>query len=220
MARMKVLVLGGLGSIGSRYMLILKHMGVACESWDMADPHGYASELTDLEFTHAIVATPTRTHYMYTRKLIEMGIPTLCEKPLSTSIDECEYLVGYAGERGASAHVVCNYNYTLAGKLSSPHIEYDYYKTGSDGLYWDCCQLLYLDQFASLRNESPWWQFVVNGYEVAYRDLEISYVKMLQDWLGPQKKLWTLKDGTNMTYTVLRRLEREGFDWDSGQVQK
>jgi len=57
-----VLVVGSLGSIGSRYMLALKGLGVKAVGWDINDVHGSLSP-PDGAITHAIVAVPTASHY-------------------------------------------------------------------------------------------------------------------------------------------------------------
>ena len=47
-----------------------------------------------------VIATPVETHYALTRQALEAGKHVLVEKPLCTSVKECEALSALAAERG------------------------------------------------------------------------------------------------------------------------
>lgn len=207
---MKILLLGGCGSVGSRYAAILRYMK---QDFIIKDPMRRDAETfpSPNDYDAAIVATPTKSHYAICKKLIAFEKPFLCEKPLSKDIDECKDLIVQAKRKKVEGYVVCNYQYAL-GKYFSPgdHIAYDYYKTGKDGLYWDACQLLYLDPGASINNQSPIWHLQVNYKWVPYKMLERSYSLMVQKFVHKHTMtLWTLKDGLKMTEIVLSRMKRE-----------
>ena len=199
---MKILVIGGLGSIGSRYCAILKWLGIEYEILDIG-----MGRLEAREFDRAIIATPTETHYDYCKQLVEMGKPFLCEKPVSKDLKECEELAAIK-----NGYVVNNYEiiyrrkWNTSSKEYPPNISYHCYKTGKDGLDFDCSQLIYMAGygFLTLTKDSPIWSLRMNGDIVTYKELEESYVWMIQAWLLDFKEwLWTMRDGYEMTKAVL-----------------
>lgn len=212
---MRILVVGGLGSSGARYCAILKYLGMEYEIYDVEhfpitkiSLLGGVNEIVvdwskfPTEYDKAIIATPTATHFAYCKKLIELGKPFVVEKPLSKDVKECEELVDIDEGLG---RVVCNYKFTMLGEMKNPLIEYDYYKSGKDGLLWDCCQLLAMDKLARLKKESPIWKCSGDGIFLSYKELELSYVKMIRAWLRDSDRIWTLKDGLKMTQRVVER---------------
>jgi hypothetical protein len=192
---MKVLLAGGLGRIGKRYMAILKYMD---QPFDITDPAYDDSQPKLADYDSVIIATPTHTHYQWCLKCAEAQVPFLCEKPLSKSLNECADL-SYLTKVG---FVVCNYKYVVKpffGWRANIHIEYDYYNPGDD-LEWACCQLIYLDPKAELKSESPILKLRVNNRRIDYYKIEESYISMLTDFItGDYENLWTLEDGYNMT---------------------
>lgn len=46
-----------------------------------------------------VIATPTRTHFPFAKKALELGIHTFVEKPLATSSEECRQLINLADEQ-------------------------------------------------------------------------------------------------------------------------
>ena len=198
---MRVLVIGGLGSIGSRYVAILKYLGHEPIIQDIKIHHS-VQDITKREFDRAIIATPTDTHYDNCKVLIATGKPFLCEKPLSKNLKECEELTEL--DRNKFGRVVINYAY-----ITSKPIGYDYYKTGNDGLYWDCCQLIYLNPEIDLQNSSPTWTLLNEHKEVVpYYELERSYITMVKDWMADNCD-FDLECGAEMTNAVLDRMERD-----------
>ena len=189
-----ILLIGGLGSIGTRYRAILDYIGEKYVVWDTV-----AVDTANMpeKFDSAIIATPTFTHPYFCKLMEGMKKPYLCEKPVTTE----------RGETLSGGHTVCNYKYLIE---PGQQIHYNYYKTGSDGLLWDCCQLVYLDPNAVLLKTSPRWHLMANNQLIAYRDLENSYVSMIRDFVkGNYKKLWTIEEGLAMTDAVLERMERD-----------
>lgn len=198
---MKVLVIGGLGRIGTRYRAILNYLGIPnvthdirqdCEPWE------------EIDFTHAIIATPTNQHFVYMHRLAELGKPFLCEKPVSKKLEEIEPFTGYK-----QGYVVNNYAYMFNKfEKDSCKITYDYFCTGQDGVAWDCIQLLYLDQDATINTKSPIWMVFNREKKYTYADVEWSYVSMIIDFLGEKRHLWDLNVGYEMTVRAMERCAR------------
>ena len=198
-----ILLVGGLGSIGQRYQAILKYLGVAYQVFDPAQ--GDKDIPTD--WTQMIIASPTGTHVGWCLHAEHRDKPYLCEKPLTKSGGNIPISQGY---------MVCNYKYLIEPGQS---VFYNYYKTGTDGLLWDCCQLVYLDPAATLLTTSPRWHLTANSQPITYRELENSYVSMLRDFTkGNYENLWTIEQGKEMTQVVLERVESENRS-NTSQIQ-
>ena len=211
---MKPLLLGHLGSIGRRYAAILNHFGI---DWVGHDTRMNEGDIPWGKVDSTIIATPTATHGDLAWTSIEKGLPTLCEKPLSKSLDECMGLDQLEDTKKVPGFVVCNYKYVVRSHAQRPNIVYDYYNTGKDLVWWDVCQLVYLDPHCTIRTRSPIWTMTVNDKTVVHEDVERSYATMVLDFLeGRWGNLWSFEDGANMTKAVLERMEREGIDWCAG----
>ena len=68
-------------------------------------PNAYATRdpeevLSSRVIDATVIATPTSTHYHLARKALEHGLHTFVEKPLATSSEECEDLIGLADDMG------------------------------------------------------------------------------------------------------------------------
>src|SRR5580765_2002118 len=196
---MKVLVCGGLGSIGSRYAAILKYLDHEPVIFDTK----INSEMPE-DWERAIIATPSYSHYDVCKKMIDIGKPFLCEKPLSKDVKQCEELVSL--DKKQIGFVVNNYKF-ITRKFPKPRIKYNFYKTGHDGLEWDCSQLIYIDPECQLKTISPIWSFTIGLDSIFYSELENSYLKMIRSFLeGHTELLWNLQNGLEMTKAVLKRV--------------
>lgn len=214
---MSVLLIGGLGSIGSRYRAILESFKIPYEIYDyhtgiLSTTKG-ETNLANIKFSRAIICTPTDTHVTYCKMLEPLKKPYLCEKPLSKDLDEANEVAKFK-----YGYMVCNYKLLFQFMANRGHIVYDYFRTGKDGLLWDCCQLIYLDPLACVNNESPLFRLHVhNSYdeydcfgEIPFHLVERSYLFMIRDFVdGEFQNLWTLEDGIAMTEAVLRRIKSE-----------
>lgn len=77
-------------------------------SWqDMLAGENGRSERLDL----VTVATPNRTHFEIAKAFLEAGCNVLCEKPLTTTVEDAEALVAVARETGG----ICAVNYGYSG---------------------------------------------------------------------------------------------------------
>lgn len=193
-----ICIVGGKGSIGSRYVQICKYYKIDHVIFDL-DTEGDFNY-----FDKYIICTPTNTHVKFLHAL--QGKKVLCEKPVD---HDPLRIPNYK-----DMWTVCNYAY-LAKKYAGggPYfIEYDYYKTGPDGIYFDLSQILYLDPKAKIDNRSPKWNMSINGQYVKYRDVENSYIEMIRDFdAGNYENLWTLAQGREMSQSVLDRMARDAL---------
>lgn len=204
---MNILLIGGMGSIGQRYQCVLSFLGHKFHVYDNADPESTKVNLKN--FDRWIIASPTDTHYEWCMKAIENKATFLCEKPLSKDLKECIDIRTAADKERAKGFVVNNY-YMIMKRFDndkSINIKYDFYHSGKDGLEWDCCQLIYRDPIAIIDNRSPVWSLSINWQEIQYREVELSYIKMIDAFLRDNHHwLWDLQQGVAMTKAVLERI--------------
>lgn len=190
-----ICVIGGKGSIGSRYCCIMRWHNIKHVVYDVNTP-----EIDLFSFKKYILCTPTNTHVEFLYRL--QGKTVLCEKPISKNPSEIPNF--------DRMFTVCNWKY-VANLMNQEYpfvINYDYYRTGPDGLYFDLSQILYMDPEARINNRSPKWNVSINGQMVAYRTLEESYNRMILDFVSDRyENLWTLQQGKQMVETVLERMQ-------------
>ena len=111
---LKVAVIG-VGGWGKNHARVLHDIGVlsaicdadADRSKKIADLYNTNLYLSVDELLHeersldaCIICTPTKTHSVVAKKVIESGINIFVEKPLSFSTMECEEMVSAAGKKG------------------------------------------------------------------------------------------------------------------------
>jgi len=185
----KILVCGHKGSIGSRYMAIIKYLGHEAIGVDIKDGE-YRME--DMDFDKAIVCTPTDTHFSPAYELAILKIPVLIEKPVSKQILEIKKIQEVTDQ----AWMVNNWSMVFPDIQLLPGnntIEYDYYHTGSDGLEWDAIQLVYLANKLKIRTNAPFFDCRINGELVEINQLHHSYIRMIRAFIeGKYNNLWTL----------------------------
>ncbi len=179
---MKVCVYGFRGNMGRRYTTILEYLG---HSWTgvefMDDRWGpFAPESADA----VIVATPTRTHTAMLRKLKDCGKPILVEKPITKDLGELEVLIGELRQAGTRVEMVNQYDQIAFPRDGHGPTVYDYFKSGGDGLHWDCISIIYhANGELALHNASPIWSCVINGTRLSLADMDEAYVEMVDRWL-------------------------------------
>lgn len=196
---MKLLIIGHLGAIGKRFVAVAKHLGLRWAGYDIADP---CHDMPVSGITHCLICTPTPSHYHLVNQLSTVtDWQIMCEKPLT--MDGAEgYILSLL--RG---YVVCNWA-LVHSDIYQPDtctITYQSHNTGPDGLPWDTCQLLYLSRPDTplLVKESPVWSATINGQDVAYRQIEESYILMIDMFVHNPAGLWTFDDGYKMTLKCL-----------------
>lgn len=137
----------GTGSVGSRHLRVLKHLAgfrpIAVpkrpERRCQLDAEGYATassleEAVDQGATLCVVASDTAQHLGDCLKALDLGLPTLVEKPLAVDLFEGAQMVRGAAEAGCQLFVGCVMRFSdslntfrrllpEAGKLHSVRIE-------------------------------------------------------------------------------------------------
>lgn len=196
---MNVLVLGGRGNMGRRYVSILKHLG--CEAIAIDFPHTLKELRMALQMVErVIIATPTEIH-LESLQQIYLNAPNnlkvLCEKPLSKDRKELDRAFWM---QNVNLFVVNQYAYLPEahsflnkgkGEAWGHPTKYSYFNSGRDGLMWDCWQLFGLaSDIVQLSNDSPIWQCRINDIPVSISGMDRAYIDMVQDFIGKGERLW------------------------------
>lgn len=189
-----ILVIGANGSMGKRYQAILKYLGKKPITSDIEDsPQTLDDKL--LVSDGVIIATPTETHYELIDFCSDRKIPILCEKPLSKHPGEL------AGIKRLVESEKINLTMTMQYKLlDKPHSSgpsyYDYFRTGKDGLKWDCLQIIGLARGrVLLAGDSPIWKCTLNDHDLSFSDMDKAYVQFVKNWFDrPGDDLGKLMD--------------------------
>ena len=185
---MKIYIAGARGVMGTRYAAILRHLGHDVWGFDLPDfgpSHEFAAQVSAeaMASDGIIIATPTETHVPLLRFFAYCGRPILCEKPITTKVDELDDLVWDLVKAGARVQMVSQYDHLVDGRSEGPTV-YDYYRHGADGLAWDCINIIYHARGRTeLREQSPTWSCVINGKVLSLGDMDRAYVEMIEQWL-------------------------------------
>lgn len=196
---MKLLVIGYRGAIGRRWMTCARHLQIPVTGWDILDQTDPPVDA----ITHCLIATPTTTHYGVFMWASEHHWSIMVEKPMTMDLNE-SYIMGCM-----AGFVVNNWSLVHPDKIYKPRsctIEYRSHYTGPHGEPWDTCQLEYLCTPGQRPRvvESPVWGARINGRHVSYKQLELSYLTMLDAFVHDRRhELWTLAQGEEMTKICL-----------------
>jgi len=179
------------GNMAQRYRAVLESLGVSCCGHDVGE--NIDISLID-KCSGIIVASPTNQHILDLARFLPFKKPILCEKPISKDIEQllsfdCEY------EDVLRKYVtmVNQYFYLPKKEAINDITKYDYFKTGGDGLAWDCINIIGLaedSQKVFLNNKSPVWKCSMNGVKHNLGDMDYAYVLMIMDWLSNPKSNW------------------------------
>lgn len=181
-----ILIVGADGSMGKRYQAILKHLNKEFKCADVRDST-YSIEGWAKESEGVIIATPTETHCEFLLLLEGTKKPFLCEKPYSMIPKELEE-IHWARQRGLDITMMLQYQF-LDNPSSSGPSHYNYFRHGSDGLVWDCFQIIGLarDEI-SIGESSPIWKCQLNGVELRLGDMDKAYIMAVESWLRGEKQ--------------------------------
>jgi hypothetical protein len=187
-----IYIFGVKGNMAKRYGACLQHLGVPYGGCDIPQP---IATKTDLEAAKAfIVATPTETHIEILKEILPYKKPILCEKPISKNLSEILALETEFPHVKTTLCMVNQYKYLLK-KQPSNYSEYSYFKSGQDGLYWDCINIIGLaKKLPSLSRNSAIWKCTINGDKLSLSDMDHAYIAMLKDW--------TTKFAANWDYMI------------------
>ena len=176
---MRVYIFGCNGGMGRRYRAILEHLGHEWMGEDLSQDRKGSVDDADA----VIVATPTPTHGQVLDRLLSCGKPILCEKPIMTDMEALRALLADAVISGTRLQMVSQYDYLIDPKSTGPSW-YRYFKTGPDGLPWDCLQIIALAKDGcEVSDKSPVWDCGINGKRLDLRLMDQAYVAMIRDWL-------------------------------------
>lgn len=182
---MSVLIVGANGNMASRYKAILKALG---ESFEGVDIQHTSNEILRAakKADRVIITTPTETHLDLIELLAEADIPILCEKPLSKDPKRLDHLLNIVKP---DLQMIFQYGELADRLVTSPLTYYNYFKHGSDGLAWDCIQIIGLakDQVV-LQEDSPIWKCSINGKKLNLSDMDKAYVHFIRKWLADKKQ--------------------------------
>jgi hypothetical protein len=171
-------------------MAILRHLGEVSVGNELGNP---LPPLAD----RYIIATPTNTHLEVLVKIIDKyGMngdkSILIEKPVTKNPDLLDVITGTKNK----IYMVNQYAYSAnQGRIPKGiGTSYDYYNSGTDGLAWDCIQLLHLAEGpVELNSCSPVWRCKVNGRWIPRDSVDHLYIKMIKDFISDNRahgKLW------------------------------
>lgn len=198
--RKNSLIIGSNGSMGKRYQAIMAHLKQDCYLADIGTSNVELARQIDAS-ENIIIATPTNTHFEMIKKSASRGKNILCEKPLSKDMKE---LVSMFDFIEASQ---CRFNMTMQYcELFDPNSvgtsEYNYFRSGNDGLVWDCIQIVGLSKGKLvLQNMSPIWRCKINGKRLNLGDMDMAYVNFVKKFLMKKEnynldELWRIHEKT------------------------
>jgi len=182
---MKVFIVGINGNMGQRYKHILKWLGHEVDGIDK-ESISTLDILKDKE--RVIIATPTATHIGYIDHIAHSNPEAriLCEKPFINDEKHFGFLcesVNRWKKSNINISMVSQYDY-LVDPESEGVTYYNYFKTGNDGLNFDCINIIWHAKGnIVLSNSSPIWDCIINGKRINLSDMDEAYIKMVQMWI-------------------------------------
>lgn len=179
---MSNLIIGANGSMGKRYQAILKHLDEP--AWCVDKDHD-ANTIFEraMKADRIIICTPTETHFSFLKKLLVLGKPILCEKPITKHLPELMEIFKLSKKHSTPFTMMLQYS-ELVNPSTSGASYYDYFRTGNDGLIWDCLQIIGLSKDdVDIKNESPVWMCRINGQSLKLSDMDHAYLNFVRKWI-------------------------------------
>jgi hypothetical protein len=181
---MKTLIIGSAGSMGQRYRAILEHLK---QPFDGVDREHSSRDIIDRARVadRIIVAVPTDIHNSLLKRLIPLKKPILCEKPIVNSTVELKDIFNRLEKH--NTHFTMMFQYSEL--VGYPHrrkgpTSYDYFRSGKDGLVWDCLQVIALaNDTIELKNTSPVWKCTINGTKLDINAMDAAYLSFVNKWI-------------------------------------
>ena len=188
-----ILIYGADGSMGKRYQAILKYLEQPFSTIEIKDDKTVVSERLEA-CSRVILCTPTDTHYPLLKDIIPVGKPILCEKPITKAMFELADILNRCETNKTDFNMTFQYSEFPEVNLTGPDGQqwvtaepssYNYFRTGNDGLVWDCLQIIALAKGEiQLGNDSPIWQCTINGYALDQSQMDGAYVSFVERWLA------------------------------------
>jgi len=178
-----ILIIGSEGSMGTRYKSILNWIGVEYICSDIGDYKEKFAQKVDSS-SKIILCTPTDTHHKILQEIIPTGKTILCEKPISKSLFELSDILNLCDKYRCNFNMTFQYSELVKNTAELPSF-YNYFRTGKDGLFWDCLQIIALAKTSvDIRNTSPIWSCFINGQELYLSDMDEAYVSFIKKWIN------------------------------------
>lgn len=182
--REHVYIVGYNGNMASRYKAILDFLNIPHMGHDKNE---YPKEGALKRCRGVIICTPTKCHIDDLKIYLNINKPVLCEKPLAHSLVELNQLEKIVGINITYLTMVNQYAY-MTDEISHGDSFYNYFKSGPDGVYWDCLNIIGLaNGEVHLSTKSPVWSCQINGRKLALSKVDYSYIEMIKDWLAHPK---------------------------------
>jgi len=176
-----IAIIGASGSMGTRYQAILRYLG---KTPMLFDEDTWGQCLTTVGVEGIIICSPTAEHIFNIKELQRLGVPILCEKPVSCEFGALESIL----DLDINLTMVNQYAF-IRGIDGDGPTYYDYYNTGKDGIEWDCLNIIGLAKGdCYINNDSPVWKCMINGKKLTLEEVNKSYVDMLDSWLKDPKE--------------------------------
>lgn len=206
---MSILIVGASGNMGKRYAAILKYLGYSFTGVDVRSTNDEVEKAAE-KAEGILIATPTETHCKLIQRFLPYKVPILCEKPISTNIAEFKETMDMVRGSFVPFRMVNQYR-MLADRNSIGRSVYDYFRHGSDGLYWDCIQIIGLARGEiRLGEESPVWRCMINGKALTLSHMDAAYIGYIQEWFkNPRQDLGLIWEAHEKT-AELERACRNG----------
>lgn len=226
----KPLIIGAAGNMSSRYKAIFNKIlndwkpfdglyqwfeGYECYD-TKTNPETLTEFLNTSDCDSFLITTPTETHAGLIYALAGYGRPILCEKPIAKREDTMYSLLSFCRRERVNLHMINQYAYAdLSGRVygSFPVRDnlsmYNFFKHGTDGIAWDCINILGLAQDRCfLSEDSPIWTCSLNGRKVHYSDIDGCYVRMILGWIkNPTDNLDYIETAHNKVFNYLKENE-------------
>lgn len=170
--------------MGKRYQAILKYLEV---DFSCADKDTSSASILEMARSSSgiIIATPTFMHMNCLEIFSHFKVPVICEKPLSKDLNELIFIKEEL-VRNRKMNLTMTMQYDML-QVPGAYGEswYDYFRHGSDGLKWDCLQIIGLAKGKiSLGEKSPIWKCGLNGRTLSLNDMDGAYCGFVRRWLS------------------------------------
>jgi hypothetical protein len=167
-----------MGNMGRRYQAIPGHLGVASIGVDVGQ-----NIPVDQGFDSIIIASPTLLHVHHVLELSQFDVPMLVEKPLATDLVAVCAACDVLERRQVRVRQVNQYAYLVRPEdVGSTY--YNYFRTGSDGLYWDTISIIALARGdVKVASDSPVWRCQINGRKLGLGQMDEAYIMMIKDFV-------------------------------------
>lgn len=179
-----VYIVGNRGNMGRRYGAVLRHLGVTVGGHDVGEEALNPFSLRRM-FDGVLIATPTACHLDNLLTYLPVGLPILCEKPLSTDVAAVREFDRRHGELCQQLVTMVNQYDTLVEPSLVGDTYYNYWNSGKDGVGWDHINIIGLASGkVTIGTSSPTWHGVINGLALDQAMIDTAYICMVGGWLG------------------------------------